>query len=82
MPKMIKIGEVRVLNHFDLPWTQPGTIKYTKFGCSRGNETTEIRMQLYLEGYDEDCRYDGNSIINRLKIVGSVQLNFVDALIL
>ena len=23
MPKMIKIGEVRVLNHFDLPWTQP-----------------------------------------------------------
>ena len=23
MPKMIKIGEVRVLNHFDLPWTEP-----------------------------------------------------------
>ena len=23
MPKMIKIGEVRVLNHFDLSWTEP-----------------------------------------------------------
>ena len=23
MPKMIKIGEVRVLNHFDLTWTEP-----------------------------------------------------------
>ena len=23
MPKMIKIGEVRVLNHFDHPWNEP-----------------------------------------------------------
>ncbi len=22
-PKMIKIGEVRVLNHFDMSWTEP-----------------------------------------------------------
>ena len=23
MPKMIKIGEIRVLNYFDLPWNEP-----------------------------------------------------------
>ena len=23
MPKMIKIGEIRVLDYFDLPWNEP-----------------------------------------------------------
>ena len=30
MPKMIKIGEVRVLNHFDLSWTEPAVTQPRK----------------------------------------------------
>ena len=61
MPKMIKIGEVRVLNHFDLSWTEPPVLVdpwvdqlkkiapfYDFLGPSRVSESNELVFMLVL----------------------------------
>ena len=46
MPKMIKIGEIRVLIYFDLPWNEPyGYINLEKWNRNLGiYKTTELNI--------------------------------------
>ena len=41
MPKMIKIGEIRVLNYFDLPWNEPEGERWEEDGGRGGGESGE-----------------------------------------
>ena len=42
MPKMIKIGEIRVLNYFDLPWNEPRIKRKKREKYENGGKKIEL----------------------------------------